>query len=117
MRKTLSVVLALIMLLSVLTLPAYAEEKIVLTIAIPDDIKVEDFNTNEMTLQLEELLGYDLQFTVIPSTDYRDKINLMVQSGDELPDIIIAKGFSSDLIYNWSMEGVLTPITEYYKDI
>ncbi|MBR6568916.1 MAG: extracellular solute-binding protein [Clostridia bacterium] len=116
MRKVCSILLVLAMLLSMLALPAYAEEKIVLTIAIPDNVKVEDYNTNEMTLQLEELLGYDLQFTVIPSTDYRDKINLMVQSGDKLPDIIICSGFSTDLIYSWALEGALAPMTEYYED-
>lgn len=62
-------------------------EKVALTIAVPDDVNVEDYETNAQTLMLEELGNYDIQFMVLSSTDYITKLNMMVQSGDKLPDI------------------------------
>ena len=43
-----------------------------------DAINVEDFETNTMTLMLEEACGVDLSFDVYPSTDYNSKINMMI---------------------------------------
>ncbi len=115
MRKILSVLLAAIMLLSLMAI-ASADEPVKLTLAIPDKVNVEDYNTNEMTLQLEKDLGIDIEFMVLASTDYATKINLMVQSGDELPDAIILQKIGLDMIYSWAQEGALTPLTEYYAD-
>lgn len=115
MRRILSLLLAAAMLLS-LTNVALAEEPIKLTIAIPDKVNVEDYNTNEMTLQLEEDLGIDIEFIVLASTDYATKINLMVQSGNELPDAIICQSMSLDMIYSWAQEDAIIPLTDYYAD-
>lgn len=115
MRRILSLLLAAALLLS-LTNVALAEEPIKLTIAIPDKVNVEDYNTNEMTLQLEEDLGIDIEFIVLASTDYATKINLMVQSGNELPDAIICQSMSLDMIYSWAQEGAIIPLTDYYAD-
>ena len=67
--------------------------------------------------QLEEELGYDIEFVVYPATDYKAKINLMIQSGDKLPDIIIGNdSFDNASIYEWSLAGALIPLTDYYAD-
>ena len=88
MKKLLAMLLVLAMVLSLC--PAMAEEPVVLTVAISDKTNVEDYNTNEMTLYIENALNVDLQFNVYASVDYNNKINLMVTSGDKLEDIIIA---------------------------
>lgn len=117
MRKIISILLALILILS-LAAPVLADETVKLTIAIPDLVNVEDYNTNEMTLQIEEELGVDLEFIVYPSTDYETKLNLMINSGDTLPDIIFdnRSRFKSATIYAWAQEGALQPLTKYYQD-
>ena len=107
MRRILSVLLAAAMLLTLMTAAALADDPVKLTIAIPDKVNVEDYNTNVMTLQLEEELGIDIEFMVLASTDYATKINLMVQSGDKLPDAIICSSMSLDMIYSWAQEGAL----------
>ncbi len=115
MKRLVGILLSLCLTLGVLVLPASAEEAVKLTIAIPDKVNVEDYNTNAMTLQLEAELGYDLEFVVYPSTDYQAKINLMIQSGDALPDILIGD-FTAASIYDWALAGALQPLTAYYAD-
>lgn len=112
MKKLVTLLLALAMVLTLC--PAMAEEPVVLTVAVADKTNVEDFNTNETTLYIEEALNVDLQFNVYASVDYNNKINLMVTSGDEMEDIIIGN-FSDSLVYSWAQAGALAPLTEYYK--
>lgn len=92
------------------------KEPILLTVAVPDSAKIENYETNKQTLMLEERMGADLQFQVYPSSDYATKINLMVMSGDKLPDILIGGSFSDAMVYAWAQEGALTPLTEYYRN-
>lgn len=92
--------------------PKSVTDGVELTIAVARDSLVEDYETNAMTKRIEEELGVDLTFLVLPSADYDSKMNLLVSGGDELPDIIFdAKGWKS-----WADEGVLVELSEFYND-
>ena len=109
MKKMLSLVLSLMMLMSIGTL-ASAEEKPVITVAVSDAPNVEDFNTNAQTLLLEEACGVDLQFEVYPSTDYNTKINMMIMTGGaELPDVLFVTPTDAELL-NWVGSVVKNPL-------
>lgn len=112
MKKLLTLLLALTMVLGLM--PAMAEEPVVLTVAIADKTNVEDYNTNDMTLYIEKTLNVDLQFNVYASVDYTDKINLMVNSGDKLEDIILGT-FTDALVFDWAQQGAIAPLTEYFE--
>lgn len=126
MRKTLCILLTLLLTLgSAGALASYNEpgtfpisnEKVTLTVAIFDNVSIEDFETNLMTLELEEQTGFDLQFEVYPSTDYETKLNIMIMGGDKLPDILILNGKVNDsMVYTWAQEGAIVPLTAYYDD-
>jgi putative aldouronate transport system substrate-binding protein len=69
-----------------------------------------------MTGILERDAKVDLDFVLFPSTDYRNKLNLMVMAGGgELPDIIIANPGDA-MVYQWAREGAIIPLTKYFKD-
>ena len=87
-------------------------EGVKLTIAIPTDAKVLDYETNEQARMIEEALGVELEFMVIPSADYASKLNVMVMGGEELPDII----FNPSGLTDWIEEGVLVELSEYYDN-
>ena len=92
--------------------PKSVTDGVELTIAIPGDSLVEDYETNAMTQKIEEEFGVDLTFLVLPSADYDSKMNLMVSGGDELPDIIFdAQGWQS-----WAEEDVLVELSDFYND-
>ena len=92
--------------------PRSITEGVKLTIAVDEDAKVKDFNTNQQTLLIEEALGVDLEFMVLPSADYASKLNVMVMGGEKLPDIIFdPKGWE-----DWIEEDVLVELSEYYDN-
>ena len=92
-----------------------SDEPVKITAAIADKVNVEDFNTNDVTIWIEKELNVDLEFTVYESTDYNNKINLMVSSGDKLEDIIFG-GFADSMVYEWAQSDALTPLTDYFAD-
>lgn len=83
-----------------------------LTIAVPENQRVLDFNTNSQTLMIEEALGVDLEYITLPSADYTSKLNVMIMGGEELPDII----FSPSTYANWIDEGVLYDLSAFYEN-
>lgn len=125
MKKLVSLALALILLLTCSSALAVeynepgtfpiCKEKVMLTVAVADNPKIENFETNLQTLFIEEQANVDLVFEIYPRTDFNTKINLMVTSGDKLPDIIIGS-FTSALVYSWANEGALAPLRAYYED-
>ena len=115
MKKTLSLLLALVLALTCLSFASADDEPVVLTMTIADKTNVEDYNTNDLTLFVEEALGVDLQITATDSSDYTSKINLMVQSGDKLTDMIVVNP-GNPLLYEWAQLEAIIPVTEYYAD-
>jgi len=85
-----------------------------ISIAVRENIRVEDFNTNLMKLEIEDALGVSLDFMVLPSADYETKINLMVAGGETLPDMIFSP--ARDNVNFWAQEGVLLPLNRFYDD-
>lgn len=83
-----------------------------LTIAVPSNARVLDFNTNNQTKMIEEALGVDLEYIELPSADYASKLNVMIMGGEELPDIIFSPGGYT----NWIEEDVLYDLSPFYKN-
>jgi ABC-type glycerol-3-phosphate transport system substrate-binding protein len=78
-----------------------------LSVAIAEDLRIQDYETNHMTGILERDGNVDLSFVLFPSTDYVNKLNLMVMAGGaELPDIIIASPGDA-MVYQWAKEGAI----------
>lgn len=84
MKKFLTLVLALVMLASMFTFPAMAEEVPTLTMLIGGDNSPAE--ENEIVHELEKRLGIDLKITLLPSGDLNTKVNTMLAAGEE-PDI------------------------------
>ena len=88
---------------------------VTLTIAVPETTRISDWNENEMTMYIEETLGVELEFEVYSAANFTTKINTMVMSGDELPDMIMGSSFGS-LVQTWGQAGALVELSEYYAD-
>lgn len=127
MKRYLAIILSAVCLLSCAQAEGFNEagtfpicsETVSLTVAVPEQVNISDYETNIMTQLLEERGNFDLSFTVLPSTDYVTKINLMIQGGDSnLPDVIIFNAGSANdaMIYQWADMAAIIPLTEYYKN-
>ena len=95
--------------------PRSVTEGVKLTIAVPMDANVIDYETNEMTLAIEERLGVDLSFEVYASDTYNDKLNVMINGGDKLPDIILSGNDGSDGAV-WGAAGAIIDLSEYFAN-
>lgn len=94
------------------------ERTVTLTAWVPDNIRIEDWNTNAMTLWLEEQTGYDLEMIPLSSEDYITKVNMALTAGstDDLPDIIFSEGFSDTAVWSWAETGSIISLTDYYNN-
>ena len=96
--------------------PVQPSGTVKLTLAITEDLRIIDYETNIMTRILERDANVDLDFMLFPEMDYVNKLNLMVMAGGkELPDIIIASPGDA-IVYQWGREKAIIPLTKYYKD-
>ena len=87
MKKALSAVLALALLIVFMAFPTVAEdERPTLTILVEQQATIEDFETNAATLWIEDRIGANLDFILAPSGSLKEKMNILLNSGD-YPDI------------------------------
>lgn len=92
---------------------------VTLTIAVANDDEVIDWETNLSTKMIEEKFGVDLKFEVYASADFEEKLNVMINGGDELPDIIFggaSKGPELGDYASWAEEGAILELTEFYEN-
>lgn len=103
--------------LTELKLPLVPEgEEVTLTIGVPDNIAIPDYETNKYTLWLEEQTGINLEFVRFTdgagSADYLQKLSLMKVGGQKLPDIIWGINSNDDTtIKDLGEEGVFADLT------
>lgn len=91
------------------------EERPTITIAMPQKGTVIDYDTNYLTLLLEEKANVNIEFEMFPADESEmfQKIALMVTAGTELPDIITYL----DADYSkYGESGVILPLNEYLNN-
>lgn len=116
MKKSIIALLVMALMLTAFPVAMAEEEPVVLSVTLYENTRVEDYKDNEMTKAIEEALNVDLQFHVQAATDYATKLNVAINSGDTLDDIIILTGTTDALIYSWAQMGALMPLTDFYAD-
>lgn len=120
MKKILAILLSLVMLLSVSASLAEVTEKgvlpivteqITLRVALPVNAKVEDINTNKLSLYIEESTGIDLEFIELSSSDTATQVNMLMNS-DDLPDVLLAYNVPYDVLCSWADAGLIVSLDE-----
>ena len=93
-------------------------EGVTLTIAVPEDDEVSTWDDNLMTKMIYDELGVTLKFQAYPAADFGDKLNVMVNGGDELPDMIwgAATDGLNSYYQQWVAAEVLLPLNEYFEN-
>ena len=128
MKKTLTLAVVLALVLSCLsfagaestslsepgTLPIWTgdEPAVISVLMTPSDF-VSDFDDNAYTKNIEENCNVDLQFVFLPSTDGKEKLNIMVAAGETLPDVVCVN-LAVDVSKSYGDAGALIDLSEYY---
>lgn len=89
------------------------KEPVTLSMAVQQSTNVLDYEENYTTKWMEEMTGVHIDYELFPATDAETKLDLLVNSGSELPDILTF-GLSDTRVYNYGQAGILIPLNEYY---
>lgn len=123
MKKTLSILLCLVMTLTMATVALAAEvtpngefpvvnEKITLTVFAHALPSIVDLSTNAFTQWYEERTGVHIEWITAPQGNAMEVLNLMLAGGD-LPDIILGAGLKPEVeeMYG-STEHMFVPLND-----
>lgn len=92
------------------------KETVALSVAVPQNANVIDWETNEQTKWLEEKGNFDLSFEVYPSSEMTTQLTLSVTAGgDDLPDVIIG-GLNDAVAAQYGQAGAIIPLNDYYEN-
>ncbi len=88
-----------------------------LTIAVRANPNIQDLETNGLTKKIEQMNNVDLDFVVLPSKleDAIAKVQLMVSSGEKLPDVINMTGIDESIVFDFATKGVFVKLDDYFK--
>ncbi len=112
MKKTLSVLLAVMMLLSLLAVPALAEDQ-VLTVVTWDATTTPYLIAQKEAFEASHP-GVTIEYVDVESgNEYQTKTGVMLSGGDT-SDVIMLKEIDQVII--WSREGFAEPLTDYIGD-
>lgn len=91
------------------------KEPTTLTIGISQHPLTTDYEDNDFTKLVEEVIGVSLDFVLFPTdgTEAKQKFSLMVSANQQLPDIL-CMGFSDIERYNYGSSGIFIPLNDYF---
>ncbi len=85
------------------------KEKKTLKIMMQQHPAVLDYVNNELTKYLETRTNVKIEWQLVPAADWNTKLNLVLASNTDLPDIIMG-GVSSALVSKYGPQGVFLPL-------
>ncbi|NLD88604.1 MAG: extracellular solute-binding protein [Clostridiales bacterium] len=98
-------------------LPLVKSGEAVLSIGFPQSPSVTDYEDNYLTDFLEERGGFEIEFVFFPTsgTEARQKLELMISSNQELPDIVTSIGVGSIGKQTYGQQGVFLELDEWLE--
>ena len=117
MKRFLSLALVLCMLLSVAAFTASAESDVTIKVVANKNIQSffdgEDENNNYMIRWIEEQVGFDVDWYILPSENGEAKLNAMMASAADAPDII---ALNRDNFLNYYNDEMIQCLDEYITE-
>ncbi|MGI6691960.1 MAG: extracellular solute-binding protein [Christensenellales bacterium] len=115
-KRILSLFLSLVTVLT-MTITVVAEEAAVreLNIVAVKPATVEDYETNDFTLWLEEKSGIHINFVQLPSDGITEKVAMMI-AGNDLPDAFMGCSFTTDSLLQYGQSGILLPLDDLLEE-
>lgn len=125
MKRIVSLLLVLIMALTAFTGCGKKEKEQVnngprkLTVGVPQDATIPDYDTNGLTLYLEKATGIEIEWVYFASgsSNYKQQLTLMCTGGEELPDVLV--GFNSlghYVVNQFGEDGFIVDLAPYLDE-
>ena len=113
MKKMLSVLLAAIMMISLLAVPALAEDAKVLTVVTWDAETTPYLKAQKEAFEASHP-GVTIQYTDVAAPDWPEKAPSILAQPNDTSDVFMIKEI--DQLINWQAQGYTYPLTEYIGD-
>jgi len=97
------------------TFPVVEGEPETLTILVTEDPLVVDHETNAFTKYIEENCNVNLEFKLLPAGEAASKLQVMVTSGETLPDVI-CYGIGYTTLDAYAKAGAIIPLDDLYEE-
>ncbi len=92
------------------------QEKYDLRIMAAKDANIEDINTNEFTIEYEDLTNVHVNWELIPSKSTSEKLNLVLGTQEDLPDVFLGMNLSNEQVMTYGVDQkVLIDLTPYIE--
>jgi len=88
------------------------KEKTTIKIMTHANSLVEDFATNAFTKYLEEKTNIHIEWDILPEKSASEKLNLVLASGEDLPDVIMTMGISPAQQMIFGGQGLFRPLND-----
>ncbi len=96
------------------------DDRITVRLAAPQNALIEDFDTNEYKLWLEEETGLKLEMVWLPEKDAEQMVILALATGEDLPDAYIGFGshniFKQPNLQTYIDSGAIISLTDYIEE-
>ena len=91
------------------------KEPIELTVGVVGTPKVENYETNAFTKYIEEKTGIKLNFYEFPASGGGEKLNVMLSSGTELPEVLFGCDITKATMLKYASENVFVDLSPYME--
>ena len=121
-KRIVSLLLVLIMALGMFTGCKKEATKSVkgdgkITVGVAQDATIPDYDTNALSVWLEEQTGLDIEWVYFASsaTNYKQQITLMCTGGETLPDVLLGMSFGHYVVNQFGEDGYFMDLSELIK--
>jgi len=99
-------------------LPLVKDGEATVTIGLQQHTNTENYDTNDLTLWIEEQTGVNLEFVYFSndSTEANTQLNLMISGGQKLPDILWGMPYSATQMKEYGQEGYFLALNDYFEE-
>lgn len=127
MKRGLCLLLAFVMALGVFTgcgskkstnVEDLPEGTVTLTVGIPQNSNVSDYDDNAFTKYLEEIANVDIKFSFFSSAtnEYTQQLALMCSANEVLPDVLLGFGFEHYVVNQYGEDGYFIDLQDYIEE-
>ncbi|HZK35122.1 MAG TPA: extracellular solute-binding protein [Bacillota bacterium] len=94
------------------------KEPVTLSIFIPQHANVEDYDDNKMTLYMEEQTGVDIEWVIVPDQDASQRVNLLLASQVDLPDVfMVPEGMSNEVVADMADQEIFLQLDDMIENL
>lgn len=126
-KKIISMLLVIVISLGLLTgcgggnsgkVEGLPEGTVTLSVGIPQNSNVSDYEDNEFTTYLQEEANVQLEFVYFSNTaaEYKQQLSLMCAANEELPDVLLGFIFNQYVMHEFGDDGYFMDLTDYIDE-